>query len=542
MLMRTPFYLCILLCFGLLPLLAQGQKKAIVLPDWQVKPNALNDLNSAHRDINLSITPNGQFLYFMSGRGLQEWSQFTTSYHGKREADGDIWFAEKKNGTWTSPTCLSNPINTSNGEDEPNISADGQTLYFESWRSDWPHSGGPYYRAELHGDRWENPRGLGSGITRFFQMSQFSATDGMSIAPNGRIMIVACGRSYDGPMDLYISRKDEEGVWGLPQKLDVSTPGDERSVFIGADSKTIYFASDGWGGFGKLDIFKTTLEGGATTGELINIGKPFNTPNEDYGFVLDSPRNDVYFVRDGDIYYTNLGEHVDKRIKPEAVLIINGLVKEKGKGFLESNLFFRHDESDEIFGKARSNALTGTYSMSFPRYPGEYTIRVNFAEGYPSIEKKIVIDENTPEVLDISFEVDPAVVEEPVAKQPQPKTETPTPSPAPSSKISSTVLFAFDHAELNEIGKQELLKLAEAAKKANRYTLTIVGHTDDAGASSYNQKLSERRAKAVADYFATQGLTAKIAAKGELVPAVSNDNDENKAKNRRVEVVLEFNL
>lgn len=535
--MRTPYLICFLVFFGLQSLFAQDQKKAITLPDWSIKPSALSVLNSPQRDINLSITPNGQFLYFMSGRGRQEWSQYNTSYRGVREADGDVWYSEKKNGTWTSPTCLQSPINTSNGEDEPNISADGQTIYFESWRSDWTYSGGPYYRAELHGDRWEDPRGLGSGITRFFQMSQFSATDGMSIAPNGRIMIIACGRSYDGPMDLYISRKDEEGVWGMPQKLDVSTQGDERSVFIGADSKTIYFASDGWGGFGKLDIFKTTLEGGATTGELINIGKPFNTPNEDYGFVLDAPRNDVYFVRDGDIYYANLGDKADARIKPEAVLIVNGLVKEKGKGYLESNLFFRHDESDEIFGKARSNALSGAYSMSFPRYPGEYTIRVNFADGYPSIEKKIVIDENTPEVLDISFEIDPAKLEEPVAKQPEPIAEI----PVKSINTSTTVLFAFDQAELSESSKEDLRQVADSAKKANRYELTIVGHTDDAGSSDYNQKLSERRAKAVADFFATQGLTAKIAAKGELVPVVSNSTDQNKAKNRRVEVVLEVN-
>jgi outer membrane protein OmpA-like peptidoglycan-associated protein len=515
-------------------LCAQNTKKAITLPDWPIQPSALSVLNSPQRDINLSITPNGRFLYFMSGRGQQPWSQITTSFRGRPESDGDIWYSEKKNGQWGSPLCLSAPINTSSGEDEPNISADGQTVYFQSWRNDWIRSGGPYYRAELRGDRWENPRGLGSGITRFFQMNGITATDGMSISPNGRVFVVACGRQYDGPMDLYVSYKNEEGTWSAPKMLDVSTPRDERSVFIGADSKTLYFASDGWGGFGKLDIFKTTLEGGGTTGELINIGKPFNTPNEDYGFVLDVPRNDVYFVRDGDIYYANLGNNVDARIKPEAIVIINGLVREKGKGPLESNLFLRYDESEEIFGKARSNALSGEYSMSLPRYPGEYTLRVNFADGYPSIEKKVIIDESTPEQLEISFEIDPAKANEPVLEPPKPIEK-----PRTSGKVSTTIFFDFDQTILSEASRTELNKLVEQAQKASTYTLTIIGHTDDAGATDYNQKLSERRAKAVADYFATKGLVAKIAAKGESLPAVANDSEGNKAKNRRVEVVLE---
>lgn len=535
--MRTLLYFTLLLLCAQ-STWAQEQKKAITLPDWPIKPTELSVLNSPQRDINLSITPNGRFLYFMSGRGQQSWSHTTTSYKGRPEADGDIWYSEKKNGNWAAPICLQAPINTGNGEDEPNISADGQTVYFQSWRDDWASSGGPYYRAELHGDQWENPRGLGSGITRFFRGTGFSATDGMAVAPNGRVLVVACGRQYDGPMDLYVSWRNEEGVWSVPERLDVSTPRDERSVFIGADSKTLYFASDGWGGFGKLDIFKTTLEGGTTTGELINIGKPFNTADEDYGFVLDAPRNDVYFVREGDIFYANLGNNVDARIKPEAVVIINGTVREKGKGPLESNLFFRHNETEEVLTKARSNALSGEYSMSLPRYPGEYTLRVNFPDGYPSIEKKVTIDEKTPETLEISFEVDPAEANEPevVLEKPKPVVESKTPAKA----LSQTILFAFDQAIITETSRAELLEIVAEAKKASRYTLTIIGHTDDAGSTDYNQKLSERRAKAVADFFAEQGLSTKIAAKGELIPAVANDSDGNKAKNRRVEVVLEI--
>jgi outer membrane protein OmpA-like peptidoglycan-associated protein len=306
-------------------------------------------------------------------------------------------------------------------------------------------------------------------------------------------------------------------------------------VFIGADSKTLYFASDGWGGSGKLDIFKTTLEGGTSTGELINIGKPFNTKDDDYGFILDAPRNDVFFVREGDIYYANLGATIDNRIKPQSVLIINGLVKEKGKGFLEANLFMRHDESDEIMGKARSNSASGEYSMSLPKFPGEYTLRVNFLEGYPPIEKKVVIDAATPDVLEISFEVDPTPQEAPV-KAEQPVTKQVV--AIPTSNKKATVLFRYGQAILTDSSKVQLQEIAALCKTAKQYTLSLVGHTDDSGSNGFNQKLSERRVKAVADFFHSQGLTCKIAAKGEQAPMVANDNDVHKAQNRRVEVIL----
>ena len=66
-------------------------------------------------------------------------------------------------------------------------------------------------------------------------------------------------------MDLYFSIK-KHGLWTFPELLNVSTRGDERSVYIAADNKTIYFSSDGYGGFGKLDIFKTKWNG--KNGEL----------------------------------------------------------------------------------------------------------------------------------------------------------------------------------------------------------------------------------------------------------------------------------
>ncbi len=70
-------------------------------------------------------------------------------------------------------------------------------------------------------------------------------------------------------------------------------------------------------------------------------------------------------------------------------------------------------------------------------------------------------------------------------------------------------------------------------------TITVIGHTDQYGTESYNQSLSEKRAKAVADYLAAQGIDkASISSSGmgETSPIASNSTREGRAKNRRVEI------
>jgi OOP family OmpA-OmpF porin len=69
--------------------------------------------------------------------------------------------------------------------------------------------------------------------------------------------------------------------------------------------------------------------------------------------------------------------------------------------------------------------------------------------------------------------------------------------------------------------------------------IVIEGHTDSDGTDEYNQKLSQRRAQAVMDYFVSKGLEpARLTAigYGETKPIASNDTDEGKAENRRIEL------
>jgi outer membrane protein OmpA-like peptidoglycan-associated protein len=87
--------------------------------------------------------------------------------------------------------------------------------------------------------------------------------------------------------------------------------------------------------------------------------------------------------------------------------------------------------------------------------------------------------------------------------------------------------------------------LKEIAKllKQDQKKVFIVGHTDTQGGYEYNKNLSARRAKAVAEVLSKQyGIPAsrlQSAGVGYLAPVASNDSEEGRAKNRRVELVQE---
>lgn len=106
-------------------------------------------------------------------------------------------------------------------------------------------------------------------------------------------------------------------------------------------------------------------------------------------------------------------------------------------------------------------------------------------------------------------------------------------------------LFAFDSAELSDSGKEYISNYADELGDAltQAYSVTVIGYTDSTGDAKYNQGLSERRAKAVADYIDTLAVPSnknvvRTLGRGESDPIASNDTPEGRAENRRVEVVV----
>ena len=119
----------------------------------------------------------------------------------------------------------------------------------------------------------------------------------------------------------------------------------------------------------------------------------------------------------------------------------------------------------------------------------------------------------------------------------------PAPKPAPKpEKASFIVYFDFDSAKITAKGRAVIGQALSWSKARSPGEISVTGHTDRAGANSYNVKLSERRAEAVAKALIDGGLELgflfKTGASGEEAPAVATADGKREARNRRVKINL----
>lgn len=108
----------------------------------------------------------------------------------------------------------------------------------------------------------------------------------------------------------------------------------------------------------------------------------------------------------------------------------------------------------------------------------------------------------------------------------------------------SIVNFAFDSSNLTSVAQTNLNKLAQVLVDNPDTNINIYGHTDSKGADSYNLSLSQRRADAVKVYLSGKGIASSrmmTKGEGESMPVATNDTDEGRAKNRRVEFAITAN-
>lgn len=111
-------------------------------------------------------------------------------------------------------------------------------------------------------------------------------------------------------------------------------------------------------------------------------------------------------------------------------------------------------------------------------------------------------------------------------------------------EFSSNLLFAFDKSNLSDDAKTNLGKLVVVLNSYPDTDIEIQGHTDNKGSETYNQILSEQRARIVSAYLTNNGIYFKrltIKGFGEKIPKYSNDSNEGQIQNRRVELMITAN-
>jgi outer membrane protein OmpA-like peptidoglycan-associated protein len=107
--------------------------------------------------------------------------------------------------------------------------------------------------------------------------------------------------------------------------------------------------------------------------------------------------------------------------------------------------------------------------------------------------------------------------------------------------FNSGLMFKINSAEISESYKDDLTAAANVFKKYPDTYILIEGHTDDTGTDEINMALSQKRAEAVGAFLKSQGIEAKRLTEkwyGESQPKYANESEENRSKNRRVELAI----
>lgn len=107
--------------------------------------------------------------------------------------------------------------------------------------------------------------------------------------------------------------------------------------------------------------------------------------------------------------------------------------------------------------------------------------------------------------------------------------------------MPSSITFALNSSDLNAQFFSALEGVGVVLKEYNKTVIEIAGHTDSSGSDQYNQQLSQRRAQAVATYLASQGVKQErliTVGAGEAYPIASNDTEQGRSANRRVELTI----
>lgn len=312
-------------------------------------------INSPNLEYAPTITADGRTLYYVSNRA-------------GGVGGHDFWVTTKANRldtNYTDPYNLGAPVNTALNEGVASISADGQVIYFTACNRDDGLGDCDLYEAELEGTEWKNVRNI-SEINSAYWDSQ------PSISSDGKTLYFISNRpgAMGGPddADVYISRLQSDGRWSEPVNMGapINTKKREDSPFIFPGGKVLYFASAGHGGYGKLDFFVSTLKADGTWGEPENLGKPFNTSQDERFITLPAAGDVVYFASERDDVGNEGTLDIYMGLLPPrtvTVLIAGRIYDVCTDGNLPASLTFTNTKTGEVMNTASTNAATGEYSF-----------------------------------------------------------------------------------------------------------------------------------------------------------------------------------
>lgn len=430
----------------------------------------------------------------------------------------DLYASRKSVGEWLPREALSAPVKSGYNEGAQCLSPDGKYLLYTMCDADFGMGSCDLYWVKRIGDRWSRPRNFGAPVNTSSWESQ------PSMAADGMTVYFASSRAGGfGGMDIWKTTMTAEGEFSIPENLGpaINTPGDDAAPFIHSDGRTLYFASNGRVGMGGYDLYYSTLQADGTWSEPVNMGYPINSPADEINIFINASGTVAYIASDKDGGFGGLDLYsfvLDDQLRPNPVTYIKGHVRDAFSGEpLAARIEMIDLNTKQLLTSTTSDPQTGSY-LACVHTGGNILLNVSHPD-YPFFSENFQIEktytELSPYLKDISLQ----------------------PTDVGTVVTLKNVFFDFDKTELKPESFVELDKLVSYLQQ-NSLRIEIGGHTDNQGSDEYNDRLSENRAKAVYDYLVQKGIPAnrlQYKGYGMRVPVADNSTDEGRAANRRTE-------
>lgn len=486
--------------------------------------------NMAYDEQNPVLSPDGSILVF------------TISNHPKNVGGsvdpGDIWYMLWTGAEWSEPKHGGSIINDRAYNAAVGFLSDGITLYLLG------HYGNAGALALTQGIStttftdgiWTKPQNI--SIPYFQNRSNLQSG---YITPDGSMFIYSAETygSY-GVEDIYVTVK-EGGSWSEPKNLGrtINTSFQELGPSLSADKTTLYFSSNGRKGLGSFDVYSSTRldDSWLNWSEPVNVGPSINSEGRElfynmYGSLalFTSTKNsdgygDVKFFIPPDseppvleVKPTVLTTEIKKEEKPveslQGVTISGKVTNSKTGEAINATLIF---EANGINQQVKASVLGYTIQLTVRQ---KYSLRVE-APGYINEFKGLDISDYQISTLEANYTLQPIEVG--------------------TTVVLKSILFKQSKPELLPDSYKELDEVADFMKANPSVEIELSGHTDNRGSFRQLLSLSQQRVNKVKTYLVSKGISAKrISGRGygDSKPVASNDTEESRALNRRVEFTI----
>lgn len=510
--------------------MAQAQKELGNLKFTQGEYEAYIAQNFNYNIQKLSFSTD-ELEYFPTIPGDSEYLIYThRDISGSRPIDENL-FMGTLDGIARNGQPLEGNLNSVLNEGAASISADGQFMVLTVCnRPDGKGKCDLYYSHWNPNFGWEVPKPLPGNINTGRWESQ------PSLGPDGQTIYFVRGENnMSADMDIFISTMGTDGNWSKGKKLPESINSSDResSPFIHFDGKTLYFRSERSPSLGGSDFFKCTRLTDSTWSEAVNLGFPLNSFGDEFSMVIDKSGSFGYLASDRgneilpdyttmtalDLYRFELPEHLQPEARENYDIVIVDSLSNRAIGKATVQLY--NDEGVQFFNGISSQntgmvrLMTDGSPIRITAYKKGYVPYSGSISGLDYIARPL----HGPKTAYIKL----------------------VPIKTGGRFALKNILFELDESTLLVESEKELTSLLRMLTDEPELQATIIGHTDNQGARSYNQWLSEARAEAVVQWLVTRGIPlTRLQSEGRGMdePIASNDTEWGRALNRRTEVLL----